>query len=136
MLSNVSGTHLPDHVGADAPIRQARYTEARDHLERAGCSAREHKETRVDYAIALAGVGDLVSAQAMLDALLDEPDLPPRLRQKACRTSATHWQAWMMPSGRPGSQPPRGWGTTATSVGRQPGLTDPDSGRPARAAAA
>lgn len=61
--------------------QQARYTEARDHLERALLFSPEHKEARVDYAIALAGVGDLVSAQAMLDALLGESDLPPRLRQ-------------------------------------------------------
>lgn len=60
---------------------QARYHEARDHLERALLFNPEHKEARVDYAIALAGVGDLASAQAMLNALLGEPDLPPRLRE-------------------------------------------------------
>lgn len=61
--------------------RQGRYHEASDHLERALLFNPDLKEARVDYAIALAGAGDIVSAQAMLDGLLSEPGLPPWLRE-------------------------------------------------------
>lgn len=65
--------------------REARYPEARDHLERALMFDPEHKQARVDYAIALAGVGDLASAQGMLNLLLSEPGLPPELRESLQR---------------------------------------------------
>lgn len=65
--------------------RHARYLEARDHLERALLFDPEAKQARVDYAIALAGVGDLASAQGMLDLLLSEPDLPHQLRDNLQR---------------------------------------------------
>lgn len=62
-------------------IQAGRYSEASDHLERSLMFDPVRKEARVDYAVALAGVGDTASAQAMLDALLAEPELPPRLRE-------------------------------------------------------
>lgn len=62
-------------------VQAGRYAEALDHLERALMLDAEHdKEVLVDYATALAGVGDSISALALLDQLLAEPHVPPRLR--------------------------------------------------------
>jgi hypothetical protein len=64
---------------------RGRYLEAADHLERALLLAPELKGAQVDYAIALAGGGDLPSALGLVDNLLGEPDLPGALRPVLAR---------------------------------------------------
>lgn len=59
---------------------RGRYVEAAEHLERALLLAPQLKGAEVDYAIALAGSGDLPSALGLVDNLLAEPDLPGPLR--------------------------------------------------------
>lgn len=59
---------------------RGRYVEAADHLERALLLDPGFKGAQVDYAIALAGVGDLASALELVESLLREPDLPLALR--------------------------------------------------------
>ncbi len=59
---------------------QGRYVEASDHLERALLLEPDLKDAQLSYAIALAGSGDFVSAKAMIDNLLNDPDLPATLR--------------------------------------------------------
>ncbi|MBC5764742.1 tetratricopeptide repeat protein [Ramlibacter albus] len=59
---------------------RGRYVEAADHLERALLLEPGFKGAQVDYAIALAGVGDLASALSLVENLLAESDLPPALR--------------------------------------------------------
>lgn len=58
---------------------QGRYAEALDHLERALMLAPDLKGARIDYAVALAGVGDNASALALVQALLSDPTLPDGL---------------------------------------------------------
>ena len=60
---------------------QGRYLDALDHLERALMFEPNLAPAQFDYAIALAGTGDILSARLLLDKLLAEPDLPPQLRQ-------------------------------------------------------
>lgn len=57
-----------------------RYREAADHLERALLLEPSLIEAQIDYAIALAGVGDTPSAQGVVANLLDLPGLPEHLR--------------------------------------------------------
>jgi hypothetical protein len=57
-----------------------RYHEAVDHLERALMLEPGLKDAQLSYAIALTGLGDLPSAQALLDDLLRDPGLPAPLR--------------------------------------------------------
>jgi tetratricopeptide (TPR) repeat protein len=74
----------PDFLAALGQIlnRQTRYTEAVDHLERALLLDPNKKDAQLAYAIALAGAGDLLSAQGFLQDLLQDPQLPDELRQK------------------------------------------------------
>lgn len=60
--------------------QQQRYAEAHDHLERALLLDPNLKAARIEYAIALAGVGQVSGAEELLLSLLAEPDLPPSLR--------------------------------------------------------
>jgi tetratricopeptide (TPR) repeat protein len=57
-----------------------RYREAVDHLERALLLDARLIDAQIDYAIALAGVGDTLSAQGMLASLLETPELPEPMR--------------------------------------------------------
>lgn len=57
-----------------------RYREAADHLERALLLDAQLLDAQIDYAIALAGVGDTLSAQVLLTSLLESSELPPALR--------------------------------------------------------
>ena len=57
-----------------------RYLEAAEHLERALMLDPGLKDAQLSYAIALTGSGDMLSATALLEQLLGDPDLPPALR--------------------------------------------------------
>lgn len=60
---------------------RGRYLEALDHLERALLLNPNLPQAQLDYAIALAGSGDLLSAGLLLDSILAQSDLPPDLRR-------------------------------------------------------
>lgn len=66
-----------------------RYQEAADLVERALLLEPALKGARVDYAVALAGSGDLLAARALLGDILAEPDLPPGLRSVLLRQHGT-----------------------------------------------
>lgn len=68
--------------------RQERYLEAADHLERALMLEPDLKDAQLSYAIALTGSGDVTSAQALLDNLLNDADLPAALRPLIARQKA------------------------------------------------
>ncbi len=68
--------------------RQERYLEAADHLERALMLEPDLKDAQLSYAIALTGSGDVVSAQALIDNLLNDADLPAALRPLIARQKA------------------------------------------------
>jgi len=57
-----------------------RYEDAADLIERALLLEPALKGARVDYAIALAGSGDILAARGLLADLLAQPDLPSGLR--------------------------------------------------------
>lgn len=59
---------------------QKRYGEALDHLERALMFDSESADIQLDYALALAGEGDWLSAVALLDTLLAQTALPDSMR--------------------------------------------------------
>ena len=59
---------------------QGRYLEAADHLERALMLEPGLKDAQFSYAIALTGSGDVASARALIDNLLNDVALPPDLR--------------------------------------------------------
>lgn|GEM_PF-2170290 len=67
------------HLGAQRN-RQGRYEQAADHLERALLLAPDTPEALLQYAIALAGSGDTLSALHLLADLRQRPDLPAPLR--------------------------------------------------------
>lgn len=69
---------------------KARYDEAAEHLERALLLEPDLKGAQVDYAIALAGLGDIASAAALVDSLLADPGLPAALRPVLQR-QRTRW---------------------------------------------
>ena len=68
--------------------RQERYLEAADHLERALMLDPDLKDAQLSYAIALTGSGDVISAQALVDNLLNDADLPAALRPLIARQKA------------------------------------------------
>lgn len=59
---------------------EGRYQEALEHLERAILLDPDQPETQLDYAIALAGSGDTLSASQLLDGILSQPQLSPEVR--------------------------------------------------------
>ena len=59
---------------------QGRYVDALDHLERALMFDPDQVGTKLDYAIALAGSGDMLSAGQLLDTIIAEPELPATMR--------------------------------------------------------
>ena len=68
--------------------RQERYLEAADHLERALMLDPDLKDAQLSYAIALTGSGDVISAKALIDNLLNDADLPAALRPLIARQKA------------------------------------------------
>ena len=69
-----------------------RSAEAAEYLERAILLAPYHAGARVDYADALAALGDLDSARALAEALLALPDIPPAARDHLVARLG-RWQA-------------------------------------------
>lgn len=65
---------------------QRRYLDALDHLERALMFDPDLQGAQLDYAIALAGSGDLLSARQLLDTIIAQPDLSPEMRQTLVQT--------------------------------------------------
>lgn len=61
---------------------EARFEQAAEHLERALMLEPDLKDAQLSYAIALTGLGDLPTAQALLDNLLQDPALPQPLRAR------------------------------------------------------
>lgn len=87
--------------------QRGRYLEAGDHLERALMLAPDLKGARLDYAISLAGMGEVESARLLLEEVLTDPNLPPHLkpalqRQLRNLASITDWQARVMLGARAG----------------------------------
>ncbi len=68
--------------------QQLRYADAAGYLELALMLDPSSVNAQLNYAIALAGSGDLASAEAMLDAVLANPGLPVALRQAVVRQKA------------------------------------------------
>ncbi|OYU46518.1 MAG: hypothetical protein CFE44_01665 [Burkholderiales bacterium PBB4] len=66
-------------------IQNGRYLDALDHLERALMLDAEQPAVQLDYAIALAGTGDILSATLLIDGILAQPDLNPRVRDTLVR---------------------------------------------------
>lgn len=62
--------------------RAGRFADAADHLERALMLEPNLKDAQFSYAIAMTGLGDLAAAQALLDNLLQDPQLPAPLRER------------------------------------------------------
>lgn len=125
-------------------IQAGRYSEASDHLERALMFDPALNEARVDYAIALAGVGDTASAQALLDALLAEASLPPHLRlalqfqrQALAAPPDAGWQYRMSAAARLGYDSNLGGapnlGALSITIGGQPVILPLDESYQARA---
>lgn len=81
------------------------YRDAADHLERALMLNSQLLDAQIDYAIALAGLGDKASAMSLIEDLLQSPDLPIPLRpvlaeqhtkvgqQIPARQPPNHWQS-------------------------------------------
>ena len=76
-------THLPECQRSAPYLAQlgqklnalGRYSEALDHLERALLFDPNLPQAQLDYAIALAGTGDTLSARLLLDGILAQSDL-------------------------------------------------------------
>lgn len=83
-----SSTYLA-HLGHQLN-RQQRYPEAAEHLERAILFDPDATAAQMDYAIALAGSGDTLSALQLIAALLARTDLPPGQRS-ALQATRAHW---------------------------------------------
>ena len=75
--------------------QMGRYPDAADYLERALLLAPDQPQARLDYTIALAGLGDFASAAALAQDLLAEAELPPAQLEPLQRQLAL-WE------GRPG----------------------------------
>jgi tetratricopeptide (TPR) repeat protein len=101
--------HQPDYLAALGHIlnQRGRYLEAGDHLERALMLAPDLKGAQIDYAISLAGMGEVDSARQLLQQILLDPTLPPHLkpaieRQRRTLVASTDWQTRMLLSARIG----------------------------------
>lgn len=70
---------------------QGRYAEALEHLERALLLDPTQAPVQLDFAIALAGAGDTLSALGLVRQLQQEPNLPEALRQ-ALQARVEQWQ--------------------------------------------
>lgn len=60
--------------------QRGQYREAAEHLERALMLDPLQIDAQIDYAIAMAGLGDKISAVALIQDLLQNPQLPPALQ--------------------------------------------------------
>ena len=77
-------------AGLGALLNQRlRYTEAQEYLELALMLEPGLLGAQLNYAIALAGSGDLASAEAMLDTVLANPEVSPSLRKAVARQKAS-----------------------------------------------
>lgn len=99
----------PDYLAALGNIlnQRGRYAEAGDHLERALMLAPDLKGARLDYAISLAGMGEIQSARLLLDEILADPNLPAHLKpalekQRRNWASVTDWQTRLLVGARVG----------------------------------
>ena len=97
---------------------QQRHTEAIEPLERALLFEPNNPDTQLDYALALAGSGDVASALNLVLALQNDPALPSGLRQNLARTS----QLWASGAGAiplPGTRISAGlrWGHDSNLLG-------------------
>ena len=97
---------------------QQRHTEAIEPLERALLFDPDNPDTQLDYALALAGSGDVASALNLVLALQNNPALPGSLRQNLARTS----QLWVSGAGAlplPGTRISAGlrWGHDSNLLG-------------------
>ena len=82
-------------------IQELRYSEAADHLERALLFEPDNAEIQLDYALALAGSGDVVSALNLVFSLQQRPDLPAPLRQSLRRVG----EQWTLAAGDDAGKP-------------------------------
>lgn len=64
---------------------EGRYTEAIDHLERALMFEPDLPGAQLDYAIALAGTGDMLSARQLIDNIIAQPELTQDMRDALVR---------------------------------------------------
>lgn len=80
------------HLGRQFNAQQ-RYLEAAEHLERAILFDPDDSVHQMDYAIALAGSGDTLSALQLMGALLARPDLPEPQRASLLAARARWAQA-------------------------------------------
>ncbi len=65
--------------------KEGRYDEAAEHLERSLMLEPDQLQAGLDYAVAMAGMGDLLSATQLLGQWLGRPDLPESLRASLAR---------------------------------------------------
>jgi tetratricopeptide (TPR) repeat protein len=87
--------------------QKGRYAEAADHLERALMLSPELKGAQLDYAISLAGMGEIESARLLLDEILADPSLPATLnpaleKQRRTLLSSTDLQSRLIVGARVG----------------------------------
>jgi hypothetical protein len=61
-------------------IQNGRYLDALDHLERALMLDADQPAVQLDYAVALAGTGDILSATLLIDGILAQPSLNAAVR--------------------------------------------------------
>ena len=61
-------------------IQNGRYLDALDHLERALMLDSDQPAVQLDYAVALAGTGDILSATLLIDGILAQPGLDAGVR--------------------------------------------------------
>ena len=66
-------------------IQNGRDLEALDHLERALMLDADQPVVQLDYAVALAGTGDILSATLLIDGILAQPDLDAHVRATLVR---------------------------------------------------
>lgn len=130
LASVTSCQHVPDWLAqlGHALNRLGRHREAADHLERALLLAPELQAAHIDYAIALAGVGDRRSAMGLLDQLLAgdeglEPALRTSLQRQYERLLALETSPIVLASVSQGAGPADAPAPAAWQLRKQAGLS-------------